>query len=53
MIVICLLIFIVSGFMSIPSSKYYEQDIKELVNAKKAQVIEVGKGMKIDTVKKV
>ncbi len=34
--------------MSIPSSKYYKQDIKELVNAKKAQVFEVGKVMKID-----
>lgn len=34
--------------MSIPESKYYEKDLKAMVNEKKAQVIEVGKGMKID-----
>lgn len=47
-IAICLLILIASGFMSLPESKYYYKDLKTLVNAKKAQVIEVEKGMKID-----
>ena len=34
--------------MSLPESKYYNKDIKALVKAKKAQVFEVGKVMKID-----
>lgn len=47
-IVICLLILILSGFTSLPESKYYNKNLKVLVNAKEAQVIEAGKGMKID-----
>jgi len=47
-ITICLIILVVSGFSNLPESKYYNKDIKGLVNEKKAQVIEVGKGFKID-----
>lgn len=47
-IVICLLILAVSSFRSLPESKYYDKNLKALVKAKEAQVIEVGKGMKID-----
>jgi hypothetical protein len=43
-----LLTLAVSGFRSLPESKYYNKNLKTLVKAKEAQVIEVGKGMKID-----
>lgn len=34
--------------MSVPRSKYFNRYFKELVNSKEAQVIEVGKVLKID-----
>lgn len=36
------------GLCSLPKSKYYDKNIKKLVDEKKAQVIEVGKKLKID-----
>jgi hypothetical protein len=45
---LCLLILTLSGFRSLPESKYYDKNLKTLVKANEAQVIEVGKGMKID-----
>lgn len=47
-IVICFILLALSGFSCLPASKYYNKDIKKLVAENKAQVIEVGKGMKID-----
>lgn len=47
-ITICLIILAISGFDILPESKYCNKDLKTLVNTKKANVIEVGKGMKID-----
>jgi hypothetical protein len=47
-IVICVLLLGVKVFQNLPESKYYFEDLKTLVDTKKAQVIEVGKGMKID-----
>lgn len=48
LIVISLLILLFSGFVSLPESKYYDKGLKSLVKAQNAQVIEVGKGMKLD-----
>jgi hypothetical protein len=45
---ICLLLLAFSGFLSFPESKYYSEELKVLVKSKEAQVIEVGKSMKID-----
>ena len=47
-IVICLLILAIGGFYSIPKGKYFDDSIEELINNKKAEVIEVHKKMKID-----
>lgn len=47
-IITCLLLLAVKVFQNLPESKYYHDDLKALVDAKKAQVIEVGKGVKID-----
>lgn len=47
-IAICLVILTISGFESLPESKYGDKSLKTLVNTKKAQVIEVGEEMKID-----
>lgn len=47
-ITICLIILTISGLESLPESKYCNKDLKTLVNTKKANVIEVGKEMKID-----
>ncbi|GFP76563.1 DUF5643 domain-containing protein [Clostridium fungisolvens] len=46
--IICLIIIIIGIFTNLPESKYYDKELKELVNQKKAQVIEVNKDMKID-----
>jgi hypothetical protein len=43
-----LLILAVTGFSSLPESKYFNKNLKTLVKTKEAQVIEVGKAMKID-----
>ncbi|MEG2918256.1 MAG: hypothetical protein RR891_00600 [Clostridium sp.] len=47
-IAICLFILAISVCYSIPKGKYFDEDLKQLVNEKKAQVIEVGKSMKLD-----
>ncbi|MGE5627915.1 MAG: hypothetical protein ACM3X7_07330 [Solirubrobacterales bacterium] len=38
----------ITAFSSLPEGKYYNQNLKDLVNAKKANVIEVGKELKLD-----
>lgn len=47
-IVICLIVLAITGFLSIPSGKYYNAGVKKLVKENEAEVIEVGKSMKID-----
>ncbi|GKU24170.1 hypothetical protein CFB3_23820 [Clostridium folliculivorans] len=43
-----MIIIIIGIFTNLPESKYYDKELKELINQKKAQVIEVNKDMKID-----
>lgn len=48
LIIISLLILLFSGFISLPEDKYASKNLEALVKAQKAQVIEVGKTMKVD-----
>lgn len=41
-------ILAVNGFLNLPGSKYFNKNLNTLVKANEAQVIEVGKAMKID-----
>lgn len=47
-IVICLFILTLWGVASIPKGKYYDKKVKEMVTKNEAEVIEVGKKMKLD-----
>lgn len=47
-IVICSIIIALHVFLSIPKGKYFHDNLRDLVKSNKAEVLEVGKSLKLD-----